>query len=464
MGALVKLLPVRLYPRSLLSFSSEKWGSFWRSQLGSVLATSVDFAATFLFTELLAVWYVFSTSMGAALGAVTHFLIARYWAFQSGSSLVGYLDPHSIQFFRYLLVSVTSLLLNTGLVYALTEAGGVPYGISKLLCSIGVGVAFNFPMHDRFVFRRQSVGVRLVWIGVGLYLGLNLTQVQAAPSQRESFDSLERVVARGAALQVGAPVIFGVEKAVAVYGRAIEVSGAGCPADWRFFLRQWEDLRKSSPEYGWTPRKASELKHLTQCQATPCFVKLAPEEGSQMGQVEMASRLDRWESLVNRRVSEYRTHGRRLSYEKASSRFEPWKLLRGMGLKGVPTCSSSEDRCVWSIDPHQVEKWTLTPQDEKPIRQVLDHRTWEDQGLEVRGTVTRDIYSEHYFESWGEWVQWECVKGQLQMKVWIVWEVDLLAKNDFFVRMARSKIIDGIIEKCEQHFASMVDRARRSLK
>ena len=126
-------------PRFLASFS--------RSQVASLIASLVDYGFLFLGTELLHIWYVISVAVGAFLGAVTNFLINRYWTFNAGHVGMG---PQAL---RYFAVSAISLVLNTAGVYLMTEYTHFHYAISVAVISLGVGFIFNYPMHRHYVYR-----------------------------------------------------------------------------------------------------------------------------------------------------------------------------------------------------------------------------------------------------------------------------------------------------------------------
>jgi putative flippase GtrA len=121
--------------------------SFGRAQVASFAATIVDFGSLVFLVEVAHVWYVAATAIGAALGAVTNFVINRHWSFEAADRGV-----HG-QAFRYALVSTGSLLLNSGGVYLLTDFGHLPYPVSKAIIAFIVGIAYNFPMHRGYVFK-----------------------------------------------------------------------------------------------------------------------------------------------------------------------------------------------------------------------------------------------------------------------------------------------------------------------
>ena len=125
-------------------------GSFLRAQLSSGIATIADFGTLALLTEWGGVWYVASTAVGAIAGAITNFLINRYWVFEGASEVKG--RGVVRQSWRYTLVSVGSWGLNVAGVWWITESWGVYYIWSKAGVAILVGIAYNYPLHRWFVF------------------------------------------------------------------------------------------------------------------------------------------------------------------------------------------------------------------------------------------------------------------------------------------------------------------------
>lgn len=98
--------------------------------------------------ELLGMWYVYANVIGASLGAVTNFLIGRYWAFQSSA------DSITGQAGRYAMVSLGSLLLNTLGLYLLTEYSPLNYIWAKIIVALLIAVTYNYLMQKKFVFRK----------------------------------------------------------------------------------------------------------------------------------------------------------------------------------------------------------------------------------------------------------------------------------------------------------------------
>ena len=96
--------------------------------------------------EFAHVYYVLATALGALCGAITNFTLNKVWAFEHRHGRL------RAQGARYALVSGGSLALNTGLVFSLTEYGGLRYLVSKAIAAVLVGWCWNYPLHRYFVF------------------------------------------------------------------------------------------------------------------------------------------------------------------------------------------------------------------------------------------------------------------------------------------------------------------------
>lgn len=122
--------------------------SFLKYQTAALIATMVDFGVFFLLKDVFHVWYVYATALGALTGAITNFILCRNWAFSAREKkLVN-------QIGRYIMVSLGSLLLNTGLVYIITELFFLHENYSRVLTAILVAITYNFTLQKYFVFKK----------------------------------------------------------------------------------------------------------------------------------------------------------------------------------------------------------------------------------------------------------------------------------------------------------------------
>ena len=124
---------------------------FLKSQIAAFGSTSIDYLTVILLTEYLGIWYIYSNIIGAALGAISNFFLGRKWTFKADQGSI------SKQGFRYALVSIGSLILNTAGLFILTEWLQFHYILSKIIVGLIVAVGFNYLLQKHFVFRKPAV-------------------------------------------------------------------------------------------------------------------------------------------------------------------------------------------------------------------------------------------------------------------------------------------------------------------
>lgn len=123
-----------------------------RHQAGALVTTAVDFGVMIATVQLLHARPVVATVVGAAVGAITNFTLGRYWIFDRADTLAARATPQAL---RYALVSASSLVWNALGVWLLAELAGVQYILARTLVAALVSLAWNFPMHRRFVFQSR---------------------------------------------------------------------------------------------------------------------------------------------------------------------------------------------------------------------------------------------------------------------------------------------------------------------
>ena len=118
-----------------------------RHQVGSLIATLVDFGTMIALVAGLGVPPVRATAVGALCGATTNFILGRRWIFRAKT------DDRKGQIARYAFTAVMSLSFNAAGEYALHYWLGIQYVVARAFVSVAVSLLWNFPMQRRFVFR-----------------------------------------------------------------------------------------------------------------------------------------------------------------------------------------------------------------------------------------------------------------------------------------------------------------------
>jgi putative flippase GtrA len=120
--------------------------TFFKFQLSSFLSTVIDFSVTLLLTENLKILYIISSVIGYVTGGITNFLINKKWVFKIDNK------KKIKRVLLYAMVWIISLLLNTLVLYLLTDIGKINYIYSKIIASLLVGIVFSFFAQLKIVF------------------------------------------------------------------------------------------------------------------------------------------------------------------------------------------------------------------------------------------------------------------------------------------------------------------------
>lgn len=120
--------------------------TFFRFQITALFATAVDFFMTILLKEKFQWYYTLAVCGGASAGAMTAFMLNRFWVFQAYQSRAIH------QGIRYIFVAIGSIALNTSGTYIFTEWFNCPYLISKAVVAVIIGFTYSYYFSRRFVF------------------------------------------------------------------------------------------------------------------------------------------------------------------------------------------------------------------------------------------------------------------------------------------------------------------------
>jgi putative flippase GtrA len=124
--------------------------TYIRSQLSSLIATTVDFSVAYLLVKIFGTWYVYANITGLAAGALINFYVSRNWVFDNTDDKVLY------QWFRYMLVWIGSSLLNLVGTYCFKDIIGLDFMVSKAITAITVALVYNYIFQKEFVFKTSE--------------------------------------------------------------------------------------------------------------------------------------------------------------------------------------------------------------------------------------------------------------------------------------------------------------------
>jgi putative flippase GtrA len=120
---------------------------FLKAQVSSLIASLLDFVLTVLLVESLGVWYGLASVLGNIGGAITNFMIGRFWTFEAADK-----SPKQ-QAWKYALVWLGYVILNFGLLVLVKDFLRVDYRIAKIAVAILLSVTYNYLLQKSFVFK-----------------------------------------------------------------------------------------------------------------------------------------------------------------------------------------------------------------------------------------------------------------------------------------------------------------------
>jgi putative flippase GtrA len=125
-----------------------------RHHVAAIAATIIDYSLMVACVELFGLRPVPATALGALAGAVTNFSLGRVFTYRATDESLGG------QSWRYALVSSGSLALNAGGEHLFNGILGLQYLVARVITSVIVSNAWNYPLQRFFVFSRRPEGSR----------------------------------------------------------------------------------------------------------------------------------------------------------------------------------------------------------------------------------------------------------------------------------------------------------------
>ncbi|UKK50292.1 GtrA family protein [Prevotella sp. E13-17] len=124
----------------------ELW-TFCKAQLSAQAATLIDFLTSIFLAEVIGIWYLYATFVGAVTGGAFNCIINYRWVFDNEG-----LKKKKVAY-RYAFVWAGSISLNTIGTYVLTELSSYYFVITKAIVSVVVAVFWNYQLQRLFVYK-----------------------------------------------------------------------------------------------------------------------------------------------------------------------------------------------------------------------------------------------------------------------------------------------------------------------
>jgi hypothetical protein len=218
----------------------------------------------------------------------------------------------------------------------------------------------------------------------------------------------------------------------------------------------------------WEPWSKEDLEKIQACDHFSCDVKLDAGEAAAMKKTPEKDRLSEFLSLIDSRVDGYQKTEARKEYEFPGNPVDPWKLFEAHGLKPLaarpPLASVRAPSPLPSSAPglssgHGIATETslflrildFAPGKIQKIHQVVDRRSAVVSSGPYKNDSAvwlRDAYTDHYFDSWGEYSEVICdgEQGSLLVLSSVLGEMDMLKKTGFIASLTRPKL-RGVFEE-----------------
>lgn len=130
----------------LIKYFQENKGQMLRYGIVGASGAVVDLSTLYILTDLVGWYYLVSATLAFIFSALLNFYLNRVWTFKVLA------DPKK-QLVIFAFVSISGLLLNNGILYALVEWLGIYYMYAKVV-AIALVTIWNFFWNKYFTFKK----------------------------------------------------------------------------------------------------------------------------------------------------------------------------------------------------------------------------------------------------------------------------------------------------------------------
>ena len=137
--------------RRVVDFKLTVWKSiiFVRYFICGITAAATNIGLLYIFTDLVGVWYLYSSIIAFLLALIVSFVLQKFVVFKDQN-----IEKIHHQFSRFFIAAVFGVLTNTILVYLCTDVLGIWYILSQIIAGFFVMIQ-NFILYKFFIFNEK---------------------------------------------------------------------------------------------------------------------------------------------------------------------------------------------------------------------------------------------------------------------------------------------------------------------
>lgn len=113
-------------------------------------AAAVTVSTLYFFTDIVGVWYVFSSVLGYVTGFGVSFTLQKFWTFGDKKT-----DKIKSQAFFYALTLSVNLILNTYGIYVFVQHLGFNYLVAQIIVGLLIACG-SFFIYRNFIFKKNK--------------------------------------------------------------------------------------------------------------------------------------------------------------------------------------------------------------------------------------------------------------------------------------------------------------------
>jgi len=139
----------RRYILKKIPIFRKEWArQFTKTALVGGVGTIVHLMVLYIFTEFFSIYYLISGGIGFIVGSTSNFLITKKWAFREDIQ-----QELFIKYFKFIIISMSALIVNLGVLYVFTEFVSVYYIISQYIAN-AVSCVIIFTVSKFWIFHK----------------------------------------------------------------------------------------------------------------------------------------------------------------------------------------------------------------------------------------------------------------------------------------------------------------------